>query len=216
MHRRHELAFVAVFATFVLWSPAASAQDIAARVHLHAQIPLLSAYYQDSDLGGSNLGVGFGSSAPTIGLAGLAAGLGPISSAGVGYALDEHWVPQLGFAFTRFDGEGSSEAFTSWSVSPGVRYVLGESEGARPFASASFSIGGIEIASTTGTLVGGELQAGMQLPLGERVSVDPFLGLSYAYAHQNGSEDASAGFTIPEQTTHNLALRGGFHLSVWL
>jgi hypothetical protein len=140
-----------------------------------------------------------------------------VSGVGVGYAVDEHWVPALYGSLNRSSGSGSAlGTSTGWSLSPGLRYVFGApSWSARPFVDgnallshAHYSLG----FSTQG--YGAALATGLQLRVSDRFSVDPYVRLRYAYLHQTSS--ASNGFTVGTLGDHMVDLNGGFELSLWL
>lgn len=190
---------------------------IAGRVQLSAATTLGSVHYhhagtENPDDFGASLGsysVPFGFGGPSL-----------LSAIGIGYALDEHWVPSLSGSVYHVDASSSgARASNSWTVTPGLRYVLGSPHTgfARPFVDADVSFGrqSYGFGPAMQTYRAG-IGAGVQLQVGERVSVDPFVGLSYAYAYQRPFTSADLGFYAAAVDDHYVALTGGFALSLWL
>lgn len=210
VYQRTFIASSCLWAAICVLPARVCAQDISGRVQLSAQVNLLSAFYTTGsgqapksygfNVGGSGNGV-LSASPPLLGV-------------GIGYALDQHWVPSVSFRISHTEYPGSPVAgFTSWSVNPGLRYVFAQGHKVRPFFGGGLLFGRSS-STVDSTLIGGDLITGMQLHLVERLSFDPFAMLVYGYQHQPAENNASA--RSPESTSHSISLVGGFALSLWL
>jgi hypothetical protein len=136
----------------------------------------------------------------------------PITGVGVGYAIDEHWVPNLSANFSYPQLRGSAKSTLSWSIRPGLNYVFAAGESVRPFAGASVDIGKSELVD--GYQLGARLRFGSQLHVAPHFSIDPFVELAYEYSHVSGNADA--GFSTQRASAHDVSIQAGFALSAWL
>jgi hypothetical protein len=186
----------------------AADQDIARRFQLQTQFSLAS------------VGISAQTDSPLAVHAGLGccnawsttSSLIPISGVGVGYAVDEHWVPSLSASFSYPQFSSTSKHATIWSVQPGLSYVFAAGESARPFARVALAYGRANLFD--GYRLGAHLTFGTQLHVAAQISIDPFVELAYDYSHVTETRDI--GFNIARSNEHDVSLRGGFALSAWL
>lgn len=209
-HIAAQLSLLLVLVSLSLLPTRAAAQAIAGRVRLEARVQAVSLYYATNDVAGRDVGANVGGGS-FGGLAGLS-GIGGLSAAGIGYAIDDHWVPSLAGSISRTDdGPGSDRS--SWSVEPSVSYVFSSGQSMRPFVTAGVGYGSSSLAGLASTIVGGTLRSGMQFHVVDHLSIEPYAQLQYAYSQQEGG---NVGVTVAESVTHVVQLAGGFMIALWI
>jgi len=209
-HIAAQLSLLLVLVSLSVVPAPAAAQDIARRVRVEARMQAASIYYATDDVAGRDVGANVGGGS-FGGLSGRS-GIGGLSAAGIGYAIDDHWVPSLAGSISRAD-DGPGSDTSSWSVQPSLSYVFSSGQAMRPFVTAGVGYGSSSLGGLDFTSLGGTLRSGMQFHVVDHLSIEPYAQLQYAYNKQEGG---NVGVVVAESVTHVVQLAGGFMIALWI